>query len=104
MVAFVQVGNGSGTSDSLTALAPSPAVVSTISALVVSSNSVRRSLVIINTGEADVYFGTGQAAILGAGLVLSPFGTWVMDAYTFSTEAIYAITSSNSTLSIQEYI
>lgn len=110
MGAYMQAGVIGGTGSSsqssgspLVPLAPTSFVVSESSSLAVPSNPARRSLVVVNTGEVDVYFGSDQAAVVGKGLVLSPAGTWVMDYATFTLLAIYAVCSSNSNLSIQEY-
>ena len=86
-----------------TANAPASASVTGSSAIVVAANASRKRMVIINTGTANVSFGDGQAAVNGNGITLLPGGTWVMDQFTFTTAAIYAISGTSSTLAIQEY-
>ncbi len=86
-----------------TANAPASASVTGSSTIVVAANASRKRMVIINTGTANVSFGDGQAAVNGSGITLLPGGTWVMDQFTFTTAAIYAISGTSSTLAIQEY-
>lgn len=102
MGAYSQLG-GAGDSVPLGALTPSSSSVSSSSTVVVAANPARKSLVVINTGEDDVYFGNGSPASVGSGLVLTPTGTWVMDKYTYTLDAIHAVCSSSSSISIQEY-
>jgi len=85
------------------ALAPATASVSGVSTAVLAANASRKKLVVVNIGTTNVFFGDGTAAALNSGIVLTPNGTWVMDSYTFTTNALYAICASSSILSIQEY-
>ena len=86
-----------------TALAPASASVTGSSTQVLAANANRKKLVIVNIGSVNVFFGDGFAAAMNSGIVLTPNGTWVMDRYTFTTNALYAICSASSVLSIQEY-
>ena len=86
-----------------TALAPATASVSVTDGVVIAANAARKKLVVVNLGSANVYFGDGYAAVLNSGIVLTPNGTWVMDRYTFTTNAIHAISTGAQTLAIQEY-
>lgn len=86
-----------------TALAPATASVTTSDSVVLATNAARKKMVIVNIGNVNVYFGDGFSAALNSGIVLTPNGTWVMDRYTFTTNAIHAICSGSATLAIQEY-
>lgn len=86
-----------------TALAPATASVTTSDSVVLAANAARKKMVIVNIGSVNVYFGDGFTAALNSGIVLTPNGTWVMDRYTFTTNAIHAICSGSATLAIQEY-
>lgn len=89
---------------SLTASAPTTANVTNSSTTVVAANTGRKGLVIINTGAVNVSFAMdSNAAVAGSGIMLTQYGSWVMDSFTFTTGAINAICTSSSTLSIQEF-
>jgi len=84
--------------------APTSANVTAASSVVVAANTARTKMVIINTGSVSVYFGIGQAAVVGSGIMLTASGgTWVMDSGTFTLADIRAICASSSTLAIQEF-
>jgi len=103
----VITGSGSivSTKNPLTASSPDFATVGTSSVLVVSSNSSRKGLIIINTSVNTVSFGIDATAVLNSGITLPPKSVWVMDEYNFTTGAINAIASDvSSNLSIQEFI
>lgn len=88
----------------LTPLGPGYATVDTSSSLILVANSNRKGLVIVNTSSNNVSLGLGVAAVLYSGITLSPYGSWSMDEYDFTTDAIYAIASAvTSNVSIQEY-
>lgn len=88
----------------LTPASPASASVGTSSGSIVSSNSSRKGLVLINLSAFNVSFGLGAAAVLNNGITLTPNGVWVMDQYTFTTDAIDAIAASaGCTVSIQEF-
>lgn len=89
---------------STTASAPAAATVGIASAQIVASNPARRGLVLINTSNAIISFGlSGHAAVLKSGITLTPYGTWTMDQFTFTTGAIAAIASiAASNVAIQE--
>jgi hypothetical protein len=81
------------------------ASVTNSDSVVLAANALRTSAVIVNVGKTDwAYFGDGTAAQSNYGIALSPNGgTWVMDQYTFTVNAIHAISPTSTTLSIQEY-
>ena len=83
--------------------APATASVTSTDSIVLAANALRKKMVMVNIGNTNVYFGDGYSAALNSGIVLTPNGTWVMDSYTFTTNAIHAICASSSTLAIQEY-
>lgn len=88
---------------SLTASSPTAASVTTSTGLAVASNSNRKGLVLTNTSSTEkISFGIGASAVLNSGITLTPYGVWVMDAYTFTTAAINAIASAAANLAIQE--
>ena len=85
------------------AAAPATASVTGTSAQAVAANAARTKLVIVNLGTGNVFFGLGATAELNKGIALTQYGTWVMDAATFTRAAINAISSSTATLSVQEF-
>ena len=88
----------------LTASSPASASVEISSASALSANSSRKGLVMINLSSSNISLGIGTTAVLNQGITLTPFGTWVMDQYTFTTAVINAIAgTAASTLSIQEF-
>ena len=86
-----------------TANAPTYSQVITSGNLILANNANRKSLVIVNIGPGYVSFGLGTTAQLYYGITLLPNGVWVMKAATFTTGAIFAISSVTSILSIQEF-
>ena len=92
-------------SGSITGSAPVQASVGATSATIVNFNANRTGLVIVNLSTSTMYFAFGaNAAVVANGIALVPNGgTWTMDEYTFSKEAIQAIAhSANNIASIQE--
>lgn len=89
----------------LVAAAPVSASVGVASAVVLAANASRRGTTFVNVSTATISFGLdGAAAVLNSGITLTPFGSWTMDDYTFTTGAIAGIASAAaSTLSIQEF-
>jgi len=85
--------------------APATASVGVASATALAANGNRKGAVFVNLSVNTISFGLdGGAAVLNNGITLTPFGTWVMDDYTFTTGEIRAIASAAaSTLSIQEF-
>lgn len=99
--------NSLGSTSSSGSLTPSPqasSIVSTVSAVVVPSNPYRKGLIMTNLGDYVVFLGDGMAAILGAGIAITPNSTFIMEGNACSINSIYAIAQSNTNLSIQEYI
>lgn len=87
----------------LTPSSPTFATVGASSSEILASNTNRKGLIIINTSSNNVSFGLGVDAVLYSGITLTPYGTWVMDDYTFTTSSIKAIASVGSTnVAIQE--
>jgi hypothetical protein len=86
-----------------TANAPTSATVGSSDGIVLAANAIRKKLVVFNLGAVTVFFGDGQPAVMNSGIVLLPNGTWVMDRYTFTQNAIHAICASSGLLAIQEY-
>lgn len=85
--------------------APTQATVGASSALALASNSSRTGLVLVNTSANTISIAFGaNAAVLNSGMTLNPNGgTFVMDAFTFTTQAVNAIAgAASSNLSIQE--
>lgn len=90
----------------LTGLAPVTTTVGTSSATLLAANASRKGLVItlVGTGRIFLSFGANAAIINGGIPLLTAGSVWVMDAYTFSTQAINAIGSAAGiTVSIQEF-
>ncbi len=89
---------------SLTGNAPVAVSVGVTSGSVLSSNANRKGAVFTNTSVNTISFGlSGAAAVLNSGITLAPYGSWIMDDYTFTTGAITAIASgAASNLSVQE--
>lgn len=85
---------------------PTAASVGVTSTTIVAANANRTGLVIVNTSSNVVSLAFGaNAAVLDSGITLNATGgTFEMDAYMFTTEAVNAIASgSSSNVSIQEY-
>lgn len=89
----------------LTGSAPNSASVSSASTVIVASNASRKGLSLINNGSRDCFIGIGTAALLNKGILLrANGGYWIMDRYTFTTQAINGIvTVSTTTILIQEF-
>jgi hypothetical protein len=86
--------------------APTAATVGVASSQVVAVNTSRTGLVVVNTSTNTISLAFGaNAAILNSGITLNPGGgTWVMDALTFTTQAVNAIASgASSNLGINEF-
>ena len=97
-------GNIQKTKSPLTASIPTSATSGTSSAQIVAANASRKGLVIINASSNTLSIGIGATAVLNSGITLTPWGSFVMDDYTYSTAAINAIASAVSTgVAIQEY-
>jgi hypothetical protein len=85
--------------------APTQATVGAASGLALASNSSRTGLVLVNTSGNTISIAFGaNAAVLNSGITLNPNGgTFVMDAFTFTTQAVNAIAgAASSNLAIQE--
>lgn len=92
------------TKTALTASSPTFATVGVTSAEAVASNANRKGLVLTNTSNNYISLGIGVAAVLYSGITLTPFGTWTMDEYTYTTGQIRAIASAaSSNLGVQEW-
>lgn len=85
--------------------APQTALVNTTSTLILAANANRKGLYLSNTtGAQQVSFAfDGNAAAYQYGITLYPGEKFWMDEYSFSTGAIYAITTGTTTyIGIQE--
>ncbi|CAM6000300.1 unnamed protein product [Sphagnum balticum] len=84
--------------------APATATVNTSSTLILAANSARKGLYLSNTSPQQISFGfDGNAANYQYGLTLFPGEKFWMDEYSYSTGAIYAITTGAATyIGIQE--
>ena len=84
---------------------PTNASVGTTPAVVVSANPRRKGLVISNISTGSVWIGVGNTSTLNAGIFLkADSGTWSMDDYMFTTDAISAVAhAAASIISIQEF-
>lgn len=84
--------------------APTAVSVGVTSTSVLPANALRKGAVFTNTSSNTISFGlNGNAAVLNSGITLAPFGTWIMDAFTFTSGAVTAIASgASSNLSVQE--
>lgn len=78
--------------------------VGVTSAQVVAANTSRTGLIAINTSSGFISLGVGTTAVLYSGITLYPGGSWCMDKYSFTTDAINAIASvASSNLAVQEF-
>lgn len=89
----------------LVASAPVAVSVGLTSETVLSSNSVRGGLVIVNLAADAVSLAfDAHTAVLHAGITLQPGASWTMTAETFTTGAVQAIgEAADCDLSIQEF-
>ena len=108
---FVQVLQSTGTNlhtvvdkVALTGQAPTAISVGVTSGTVLVANALRKGATFTNTSTNTISFGLdGNAAVLNSGITLAPYGSWIMDDYTFTTGLIKAIASgAASNLSVQE--
>jgi len=108
---FVQVLQTHGTNlhtvvdrVALTGQAPTAISVGVTSGTVLVANALRKGATFTNTSTNTISFGLdGNAAVLNSGITLAPYGSWIMDDYTFTTGLIKAIASgAASNLSVQE--
>jgi len=94
------------TKTALTPSAPASASVGIASGTAVAANASRKGLTLVNTSNKTISIAFGaNAAVLGSGIsLLANGGTFVMDEYTFTTQAVNAIAGgAASNLSIQEF-
>lgn len=90
------------------ALTPSAATsvsVGVASTTVLASNANRKGLVVTNISNAKISFNLlGGSAVINTGVTLYPGWIWEMDAYTFTTNGINAISSAASSIvTVQEF-
>lgn len=105
------VGSASGTQivstkTPLTASSPTFATVGTTSAQILASNASRKGCSVQNnSATASVYLAFGaNAAVVGSGIFLAPYGTYTMDEYLYVTSSINAIASAVGTnVTLQEF-
>ena len=89
------------------AKAPAISSVGNSSTQVLAQTIDRVGLELVNISDSTVYLGfTGNAAVLLKGSVLTAGGgSWTMDDYNFTNEAVTAIAhTAASLLSVQEYV
>lgn len=87
-----------------TASSPTATSVGVATASAVASNANRKGLVLVNTSSNTISLGFGASAVLNSGITLSPFGSFTMDAFNFTTATVNAIASAaSSNLAIQEF-
>ena len=93
------------TMNPLTGLSPSYATVTGTSAAILSSNPSRAGLIIRNVSSDTVSLSFGSSpAALNEGITLTPFSSFSMDEYSYSQQAINAVSSGTaSQLSMQEF-
>jgi hypothetical protein len=86
-------------------IAPASPTVGVVSSQCLAANQFRQGAVFVNTSSNVISLAVAPyAAVLYGGITLAPYGTWVMDPFTFTQNAINAIASgAGSTLSIQEF-
>lgn len=104
--AGISSGTVVSTKTPLTPSAPTTATVGTSSSLVVSSNSSRTGLIIVNLSLNVVSLGFGSnSAVLDSGATLTTLGSvFQMSEYDYTIGAVNAIASATgSVISIQEY-
>ena len=83
--------------------APSALAIGTASAQIFAQNFNRTGLLCEDTGTVSVSLSYGaSAAVVGGGITIPAGGSWKMDDYSFSTQAINAIASAAGTLSCLE--
>ena len=84
---------------------PSNATVNQTSAEVVAQNSNRSGLILTNESPYKIYLAFGISAEIGKGILLNGNGgTFNMDNYCFTVEAVHAISSGvGANLTIQEF-
>lgn len=87
----------------LTANSPTSVSVGVASTAFLAANASRKGMCAVNVSSSTISFGMGTAAVLNSGITLYPGGTWCMDEYTYSQQAINAIASAAaSTVAAQE--
>lgn len=86
----------------LTYAAPTTASVGITSTLILAANGSRRGLYLSNTTPYQISLAFGNAASYQYGITLFPGEKFWMDQYSFSTQAVYAISSVATYIGIQE--
>lgn len=86
-----------------TPASPTSATVGVVSSQILAANPARTGLVIVNLSSTTVSFGLGAPAVLNSGISLTGGGIWEMDSFLFTFDAIFAIASDTTSLSIQEF-
>lgn len=86
--------------------APAQVAVNSTSGAILASNTDRMGVALVNLSTGTIYLSFGlNAAVLGSGIALLPSGgTWSMDDYTFTKEAVNGIAHVDaSALAVQEF-
>ena len=92
-----------GSAASLAPSSPTSSSVGGISTQILAANSARTGLQVINLGPGIVNLAFGVDAVIGSGITLVPYGTFSMDSLSFTSYSVNAVSSSNSTVGIQEW-
>ena len=91
---------------SLNPLEPSFFTVKNFSEKILSENTLRYGLYLVNTSKNNISLGFGTKAVLDSGITLVPNAVWCMNESSFYTGDINAISTrltGGSNLSIQEF-
>jgi hypothetical protein len=83
---------------------PTQATVNQTTTSLVSANTDRQGLIIINVSASTISLGLGADAILNQGITLGSLGVWNMAEYDFTTAVINGIASSTAQVAIQEFV
>lgn len=88
-----------------TATTPGASVaVATSSGALIAANTVRRYLLLFNSGAADVWVSLGGTAVVGSGIYLpANGGGWEMPPNSIYTGAVTAIGAAASAVAVTEY-
>ena len=86
------------------AAVPITATVGTSSIQILSANSKRSGLSVVNVSRNTISLAFGHPAILNGGITLLSGAAFGMDQFLFTTQAMNAIaTAPGSILSVQEF-
>jgi hypothetical protein len=94
------------TSNPEIASSPTGVSVGATTTPVLAANPNRTGLTLVNTSPNTISISFDvNPAVLNSGITLVPNGMFVMDEFTFTTQAVNAIASlGSSNLSVQEFV